>query len=159
MQKGYRICYYIHHDVHLTPLELNYKCHPFEGFSRCIGGAYQHPSFLRGKPALALGIIRTKIKGTAPKRRKPREGHFYKTNGLKNDNSTVSFANSRTSVVAPVSPNPSVQLSSVGSPSSDGSVQYGNSTHLDEINETIFIHELAMGCTILCKLRQDKSKL
>lgn len=131
------------------------------GFSRCVrgpdGGAYHHPLFLRGKPAMALNIIRTKIKGNGHKTTKPLEDQpdFHKMAPLNNDAPPAL-------VTAPVSPTPSSRSSSICSSSDDGSVLRNNendSTHLDEINKSIFIHELAFGCTILCKLRQDDTIL
>lgn len=142
--------------------------HLLTGFSRCVrgpdGGAYHHPSFLRGKAALAVNIIRTKIKGNGHKTMAAVEDQpdFYKMTPLKNDDPPVSLPKSHPLLMAaPVSPTPSSRSSfsstfSSTSSSVDGSVQTENeSTHLDEINKTIFMHELAMGCTILCKLRQD----
>jgi len=80
---------------------------------------------------------------------------FYKMAPLKSDDPPVCLPKTHPLMAAPVSPTPSSR-SSFSSTSFDGSVQTENeSTHLDEINKTIFMHELAMGCTILCKLRQD----
>lgn len=133
------------------------------GFSRCVrgpdGGAYHHQSFLRGKAALALNIIRTKIKGNGHKTMTPLEDQpdFHKMTPLKNDAPPVSLPKTHPLMAAPVSPTPSSR-SSFSSASYDGSVLNSNefeNSHLDEINRSIFMHELAMGCTILCKLRQD----
>lgn len=158
----------------------------FSGFSRCIrgpdSGAYYHGAFLRGEPALALSIIRTKIKGNGHKTTKALEEQpdFYKMVPLKNVVKNVvaqAISGSPIPTVlrvapAPVSPTASVvRSSSTGSWSRSGSITSNDSStqyettqpkdtaHLDEINQSIFIHELAMGCTILCKLRKDDSKL
>mmetsp|Transcript_30162 Transcript_30162/g.60593 ORF Transcript_30162/g.60593 Transcript_30162/m.60593 type:complete len:235 (-) Transcript_30162:278-982(-) len=130
------------------------------GFSRCVrgpdGGAYHHPSFLRGKAALALNIIRTKIKGNGHKTMAPLEEQpdFHKMVPLKNEAPPVCLPKTHPLMAAPVSPTPSSRSSFT---SLDGSsvLNENESTHLDEINKSIFMHELAMGCTILCKLRQD----
>lgn len=160
------------------------------GFSRCIrgpdSGAYYHGAFLRGEPALALSIIRTKIKGNGHKTTKALEEQpdFYKMVPLKSVVKNVvaqAISGSPIPTVlrvapaptpAPVSPTASVvRSSSTGSWSRSGSISSNDSStqydttqpkdtaHLDEINQSIFIHELAMGCTILCKLRKDDSKL
>eukprot|EP00984_Skeletonema_dohrnii_P005171 scaffold1815_cov147-Skeletonema_dohrnii-CCMP3373.AAC.23 len=129
-------------------------------FSRCVrgpdGGAYHHPSFLRGKAALALNIIRTKIKGNGHKTMAPLEEQpdFHKMAPLKNEAPPVCLPKTHPLMAAPVSPTPSSRSSFT---SLDGSsvLNENESTHLDEINKSIFMHELAMGCTILCKLRQD----
>lgn len=157
------------------------------GFSRCTrgpdSGAYYHGAFLRGQPALALSIIRTKIKGNGHKTTQAlkEQPDFYKMVPLKNvvkNVVTQAISGSpiptvlRVAPAAPVSPTASVvRSSSTGSWSRSGSISSNDSStqyettqpkdtaHLDEINQSIFIHELAMGCTILCKLRKDDSKL
>mmetsp|Transcript_20940 Transcript_20940/g.36037 ORF Transcript_20940/g.36037 Transcript_20940/m.36037 type:complete len:281 (+) Transcript_20940:173-1015(+) len=72
------------------------------------------------------------------------------------------------SLPGPSSPSPSLpsedlRLHNV-SPSSE--LSYHSSTNevasssiVHDLNESIFIHELAMGCTILCQLRKDTSML
>jgi hypothetical protein len=130
------------------------------GFSRCVrgpdGGAYHHPSFLRGKAALALNIIRTKIKGNGHKTMAPLEEQpdFHKMVPLKNEAPPVCLPKTHPLMAAPVSPTPSSR-SSFSSLDGSSVLNENESTHLDEINKSIFMHELAMGCTILCKLRQD----
>lgn len=131
-----------------------------------------------------MSIIRTKIKGNGHKTTKALEEQpdFYKMVPLKNGvKNVVTQAISRSPIPtvlrvapapAPVSPTASVvRSSSTGSWSRSGSISSNDSStqyetaqpkdtaHLDEINQSIFIHELAMGCTILCKLRKDDSKL
>ena len=43
--------------------------------------------------------------------------------------------------------------------STQGPSPYRNTTFIDQINQSIFIHELAMGCSILCQLRRDDNNL
>lgn len=41
----------------------------------------------------------------------------------------------------------------------DSSAQQGGVSFVNELNKTIFMHELAMGCSILCQLRRGNSTL
>ena len=41
----------------------------------------------------------------------------------------------------------------------DSGTQHGDPSFVNELNETIFMHELAMGCSILCQLRRGDSTL
>ena len=141
-----------------------------KGFSRCVrgpdGGAYHHPSFLRGNAALALNIIRTKIKGNGHKTMTPlsQQPDFHKMAPLGNNITPKPLIYPKTYpelVPAPVSPTSTISSSMLAS--IEGSLQQKsdstNLENLDEINKSIFMHELAVGCTILCKLRQDASTL
>lgn len=148
-----------------------------KGFSRCVrgpdGGAYHHPSFLRGNAALALNIIRTKIKGNGHKTMTPlsQQPDFRKMAPLCNNPppkplktvpKTLIYPKTYPELVStPVSPTSTISSSMLAS--IEGSLQQKsdstNLENLDEINKSIFMHELAVGCTILCKLRQDASTL
>lgn len=53
---------------------------------------------------------------------------------------------------------PPVRLVSSRESITEASIQ-NNSSFVNELNETIFMHELAMGCSILCQLRRGESNL
>ncbi|KAL7521480.1 hypothetical protein ACHAWX_006155 [Stephanocyclus meneghinianus] len=50
-------------------------------------------------------------------------------------------------------------LTSASSTQGPNPSTYGNITFIDQLNQSIFIHELAMGCSILCQLRRDDNNL
>lgn len=180
-------------------------CYPSIGFARLSrgkdAGAYHHDLFLKGKPTVAKGLIRTKVKGNGHKtmRLVDMEPDFYamppivkdvkdssiflqiqarnspsqlevaltaKTSKEQygigpNSPSAVSdtsscFGNTDTTVQQP----PMMPQSFHPRTVSDLSATYSNpasstedTSFVNELNQIIFIHELALGCSILCKLR------
>jgi hypothetical protein len=50
-----------------------------------------------------------------------------------------------------LSPDPNVLNTSVST--------HGDASFVNELNQTIFMHELAMGCSILCQLRRGDSNM
>lgn len=200
------------------------------GFSRCgrgvDSGAYYHELFLRGKPSLARGLLRTKVKGNGHKTMKvyEKDPDFHSMIPITGDNQKgfeplrrtitgdnqkcfeslrrkpspftlaplppflpmehisgsqiFAAANSRSSIQIPVSPS-TVFSSPAGMPTSTAfdtlqrskiqtsSDAFGrtlaaihqqpnqDSQFLQDLNQSIFIHELAVGCTILCQLRGE----
>lgn len=154
------------------------------GFSRCCrgrdAGAYHHPFFLRGRKSLAKSIVRTKIKGSGHKTMKLHEldPDFYSMPPLSEDGTEMSFDGSthsspsvssmasapfleelRINNVSPISQSShqdqdNSSLTSELSRQPSLSYSDGRGSSLDETN---FINELAMGCSILCQLRRDSS--
>lgn len=47
----------------------------------------------------------------------------------------------------------------VSTTTESATTQQGGASFINELNETIFMHELAMGCSILCQLRRGGSNL
>merc|ERR1711957_824153 len=156
------------------------------GFSRCChghdAGAYHHPFFLRGRQSLVKNITRTKAKGNGDKRMKlhekdpdfyamgplddslrlfPSHGSYTSAPGLEQPAAPAPLAgcSGLVSQNPPFSPNelcsnnisPRSELISPSSSNTEGSA------FMNDLNETIFIHELALGCSILCQLRKDTS--
>mmetsp|Transcript_414 Transcript_414/g.913 ORF Transcript_414/g.913 Transcript_414/m.913 type:complete len:257 (+) Transcript_414:148-918(+) len=145
-------------------------------------GAYHHPFFLRARPSVAKNIVRTKIKGNGHKTMKLHEvdpdfhamaplddGQESSSDGSSSsapslEQPTVAAPSAGFSLPGPISPSPSLSSEDfpINNESSSSELsrqsslsEEGGSSFVNCLNESIFIHELAMGCTILCQLRKD----